>query len=110
MFSEHRHCDGGDIMTGRRFLHLVTILPCLLAIEHCGIGVIMLLVCHQKHLLDLCHLRQLPYVYEITKFSIHRSYRNGDINSYVSSYMNTLEKLNSQPLSTILRDFQKPET
>ena len=32
-----------------------------------------------------------------SKFGDHRSYINGDINSYISSYMETLEKLNPPP-------------
>ena len=32
-------------------------------------------------------------MYLLTKFGDHRSYRNGDINSYINSYMDTLEKV-----------------
>ena len=32
-------------------------------------------------------------MYLLTKFGDHKSYRNGDINSYINSYMDTLEKV-----------------
>ena len=31
------------------------------------------------------------YMYLLARFGDHRSYRNGDINSYINSYMDTLE-------------------
>ena len=31
-------------------------------------------------------------MYLLVKFGSHRSYGNGDMNSFISSYMNTLEK------------------
>ena len=32
-------------------------------------------------------------MYLLTNFGDHRSYRNGDINFYINSYMDTLEKV-----------------
>ena len=32
-------------------------------------------------------------MYLLTNFGDHRSYRNGNINSYINSYMDTLEKV-----------------
>ena len=31
-------------------------------------------------------------MYRLSKFRDHKPYRNGDINSYINSYVNTLEK------------------
>ena len=41
------------------------------------------------HLLDQFHLSQILQMYLLAKFGGHRSYRN--VNSYVNSYMDTLE-------------------
>ena len=38
-------------------------------------------------------------MYLLAKFGSHRSYGNGDINSYMSSYMNTLEK--AEPIASV---------
>ena len=44
-------------------------------------------------------------IYLLAKFGSYRSYENGDINSYISSYLNTLEKA-ELITSVILRYFQ----
>ena len=49
-------------------------------------------------------------MYLLAKFGGHRSYRNGDINSYINSYMDTLEKNDlTVSIRHILQDFQNQE-
>ena len=48
-------------------------------------------------------------MYLVAKFGGHRSYGNGDTNSYINSYTNTPKKLNSPPRSVMLIDFQNHE-
>ena len=47
-------------------------------------------------------------MYLVAKFGGHGSYGNGNINSYINFYTSQ-KKLNSPPLSAILRDFQNQE-
>ena len=49
-------------------------------------------------------------MYLLAKFSGHRSYGNGDINSYINSYMNISEKAERTAQPPILRHFQNQET
>ena len=63
----------------------------------------MFLVCHfcHQHLLDKFHLSQILQMCLLAKFGGHKSYRNGGINFYIKSYMNTLE--NAELSSSIRR-------
>lgn len=48
-------------------------------------------------------------MYLLAKSGVNRSYGKGDINFYIKSYLNTLQKLNSPIRSDILRDFHSKE-
>ena len=45
-----------------------------------------------RFLLPQSHLSQILQTYLLAKFGDHRSYRHGDINSYINFYINILEK------------------
>ena len=69
--------------------------------RHSGSGEVIFLVCHviltklrHKQLLEQSHLGQILKMYLLSKFGDHLSYRNEDMNfnSYINSYMDTLEK------------------
>lgn len=45
----------------------------------------------------------------LAKSGSYRSYENGDITSYIRSYMNTLEKASSPHRFAILRSFQNQD-
>ena len=44
-------------------------------------------------------------MYLLAKFGDYSFYTNGNINSFINPYMDTLKKVNSAPGFTILQDF-----
>ena len=54
-------------------------------------------------------MNQLLMMYLLAKCSVHRSFGNLDINSYINSYLNTFEKAEVTTSIHLLRDFQNHE-